>query len=133
MAEQKDRPHIRLHVYDEEIEVVVNRDDEEYYRRAAKLITERCNAYSQAYKGRKSDHTIALMTLIDIALMYQKERTHNDTSPYDNVLARLTAEIEEVPYSLLKHITNRITAEVKGVNRVLFDLTPKPTGTIEWE
>jgi len=45
----------------------------------------------------------------------------------------MTAEIEEVPYSLLKHITNRITAEVKGVNRVLFDLTPKPTGTIEWE
>ena len=95
MAEQKDRLHIRLHVYDEEIEVVVNRDDEEYYRRAAKLITERYNAYSQAYKGRKSDHTIALMTLIDIALMYQKERTHNDTSPYDNVLAKLTAEIEE--------------------------------------
>lgn len=95
MAEQKDRLHIRLHVYDDEIEVVVNRDDEEYYRRAAKLITERYNAYSQAYKGRKSDHTIALMTLIDIALMYQKERTHNDTSPYDNVLARLTAEIEE--------------------------------------
>ena len=96
MAEQnKDRLHIRLHVYDEEIEVVINRDDEVYYRNAAKLITERYNAYSQAYKGRKSDHTIALMTLIDIALMYQKERTHNDTSPYDNVLAKLTKEIED--------------------------------------
>ena len=96
MAEQnQDRLHIRLHVYDEEIEVVIKRDDEEYYRSAAKLITERYNAYSQAYKGRKSDHTIALMTLIDIALMYQKERANNDTSPYDNVLARLTAEIED--------------------------------------
>ena len=96
MAEQnQDRLHIRLHVYDEEIEVVVKREEEEFYRAAAKLITERYNAYAQAYKGRKSDHTIALMTLIDIALMYQKERTHNDTSPYDNVLARLTAEIEE--------------------------------------
>ncbi len=95
MAEQnKDRLHIRLHVYDEEIEVVINRDDEEYYRSAAKLITERYNAYSQAYKGRKSDHTIALMTLVDIALMYQKERSHNDTTPYDNVPAKLTAEIE---------------------------------------
>ena len=95
MAEQiKDKLHIRLHVYDEEIEVVINRDDEEYYRSAAKLITERYNAYSQAYKGRKSDHTIALMTLVDIALMYQKERSHNDTTPYDNVLAKLTAEIE---------------------------------------
>jgi cell division protein ZapA len=96
MAEQnQDRLHITLHVYDEEIEVVVKRDEEEYYRAAAKLITERYNAYSQAYKGRKSDHTIALMTLIDIALMYQKERANNDTSPYDNVLARLTAEIED--------------------------------------
>ena len=96
MAEQnQDRLHIRLHVYDEEIEVVIKRDDEEYYRSAAKLITERYNAYAQAYKGRKSDHTIALMSLIDIALLYQKERSHNDTSPYDNVLARLTAEMEE--------------------------------------
>ena len=96
MAEQnQDRLHIRLHVYDEEIEVVIKRDDEEYYRAAAKLITERYNAYSQAYKGRKSDHTIALMTLIDVTLLYQKERSHNDTSPYDNVLARLTAEIED--------------------------------------
>ena len=96
MAEQnKDRLHIRLHVYDEEIEVVIDRDDEEFYRAAAKLITERYNAYSGYYTGRKSDHTIALMTLVDIALMFQKERSHNDTSPYDNVLARLTAEIEE--------------------------------------
>ncbi|MBO6192338.1 MAG: cell division protein ZapA [Prevotella sp.] len=96
MAEQnQDRLHIRLHVYDEEIEVVVKREEEEFYRAAAKLITERYNAYAQAYKGRKSDHTIALMSLIDIALLYQKERSHNDTSPYDNVLARLTAEMEE--------------------------------------
>ncbi|MBQ8064980.1 MAG: cell division protein ZapA [Prevotella sp.] len=95
MPEQnQDRLHIRLHVYDEEIEVVVNREDEEYYRLAAKLITKRYNAYAQAYKGRKSDHTVSLMTLIDIALMYEKERTHNDTSPYNDVLARLTSEIE---------------------------------------
>ena len=97
MAEQnQDKLHIRLHVYDEEIEVVVKREEEEFYRAAAKLITDRFNAYSKAYKGRKSDHTIALMTLIDVALLYQKERTHNDTSPYDNVLARLTSEMEEV-------------------------------------
>ena len=96
MAEvNNEKLHIRLHVYDEEIEVTVKRSDEEYYRKAAKLITERYNAYAQAYKGRKSEHTVALMTLIDIALMYQKERSHNDTSPYDNVLAKLTAEIEE--------------------------------------
>ena len=50
-----------------------------------------------------------------------------------NTIDAMTATIEEIPYSVLKHITNRITNEVKGVNRVLYDLTPKPTGTIEWE
>ena len=50
-----------------------------------------------------------------------------------NTVDAMTASIEEIPYSLLHHIVNRITSEVKGVNRVLFDLTPKPTGTIEWE
>ena len=96
MAEaNKEKLHIRLHVYDEEIEVTVNREDEEYYRAAAKLITDRYNAYAQAYKGRKSDHTIALMSLIDIALMYQRERSKNDTQPYDDILTRLTSEIEE--------------------------------------
>ena len=94
MADQN-KLHIRLHVYDKEIEVGINREDEEFYRLAAKLITDRYNAYAQAYKGRKSEHTISLMTLVDIALLYQKERSHNDTAPYDNVLARLTAEIEE--------------------------------------
>ena len=94
MADQ-DKLHIRLHAYDEEIEVTVNREDEEYYRAAAKLITERYNAYAKVYKGRKSEHTISLMVLLDIALSYQKERIHNDTAPYDNVLARLTTEIEE--------------------------------------
>jgi cell division protein ZapA len=90
----KEKLHIRLHVYDAEIEVTINREDEEYYRAAAKLITDRYNAYSQAYRGRKSEHIIALMTLVDVALLYQKERAHNDTSPYDDILKRLTAEIE---------------------------------------
>ena len=50
-----------------------------------------------------------------------------------NTTDAMTATVEEVPYSVLKTITNRITAEVEGINRVLFDLTPKPVGTIEWE
>ena len=45
----------------------------------------------------------------------------------------MTATIEEIPYAVLHKITNRITAEVDGINRVLLDLTPKPIGTIEWE
>ena len=50
-----------------------------------------------------------------------------------NTRDAMTATIEEIPYELLHHITRRIITEVTGVNRVLYDLTPKPTGTIEWE
>jgi GMP synthase (glutamine-hydrolysing) len=50
-----------------------------------------------------------------------------------NTKDAMTATVEDVPFPLLQHITRRITTEVKGVNRVLYDLTPKPTGTIEWE
>ncbi|MBR4518926.1 MAG: glutamine-hydrolyzing GMP synthase [Victivallales bacterium] len=50
-----------------------------------------------------------------------------------NTRDAMTAAIEPIPYDLLAQITERITAEVPGVNRVLYDLTPKPTGTIEWE
>ncbi len=50
-----------------------------------------------------------------------------------NTRDAMTATVEPVPFDLLQHITARITSEVAGVNRVLFDLTPKPTGTIEWE
>ena len=50
-----------------------------------------------------------------------------------NTTDAMTATIEEIPYPILHQITYRITHEVEGINRVLFDLTPKPTGTIEWE
>lgn len=50
-----------------------------------------------------------------------------------NTVDAMTATIEEIPYALLKKITDRITSEVENVNRVLYDLTPKPCGTIEWE
>ena len=50
-----------------------------------------------------------------------------------NTIDAMTATIEPLPYDLLAKITDRILKEVKGVNRVLYDITPKPTGTIEWE
>lgn len=50
-----------------------------------------------------------------------------------NTKDAMTATVEDIPFALLTHITERIVSEVKGVNRVLYDLTPKPTGTIEWE
>ena len=50
-----------------------------------------------------------------------------------NTKDAMTATVEDVPFAVLQTITKRIITEVKGVNRVLYDLTPKPTGTIEWE
>ena len=50
-----------------------------------------------------------------------------------NTRDAMSATVERIPYDVLEKITCRITTEVKGVNRVLYDLTPKPTGTIEWE
>ena len=50
-----------------------------------------------------------------------------------NTKDAMTATVEDVPFALLQHITDRITHEVPSVNRVCYDLTPKPTGTIEWE
>ncbi len=50
-----------------------------------------------------------------------------------NTTDAMTATVEDVPFALLQHITARITAEVENVNRVLYDLTPKPSATIEWE
>ena len=50
-----------------------------------------------------------------------------------NTTDAMSATIEEIPYPLIHHITNRITHEVEGINRVMVDVTPKPIGTIEFE
>ena len=50
-----------------------------------------------------------------------------------NTVDAMTATVENIPFELMQHIVERITSEVKGVNRVLYDFTPKPSGTIEWE
>ena len=50
-----------------------------------------------------------------------------------NTKDAMSATIEEIPYAVLHKVTDRITHEVEGINRVLYDLTPKPIGTIEWE
>ena len=91
-----DKLHIRLHVYDTELSVNVPRDDEEYCRSAAKLITDTVNTYSTLFKGKKGDKDIMYMAMLDIALKYKKEGVRNDTAPFNEILGKLTSEIEEV-------------------------------------
>ena len=96
MAEEnRDKLHIRLHVYDTDISVNVFRDDEEYYRNAAKLISDTVNTYASVFKDRKSEKELLYMALIDIALRYEKESVRNDTAPYSDILGKLTSEIED--------------------------------------
>lgn len=95
MAEENNKLHIKLHVYDTDISVNVLRDDEAYYRRAAKLITDTVNTYAAVFKGRKTDKELLYMALIDIALRFEKESGCNDTAPYSDILGKLTSEIEE--------------------------------------
>ena len=68
---------------------------------------------------------------------YEQSKRERDNRKNQRVVSikevQLSATIEEIPYSVLHKITNRITSEVEGINRVLYDLTPKPIGTIEWE
>ena len=96
MADQEqEKLLIRLHIYDTDLSVKIPREDEEYYRKSGKLINDIVNSYSKIFKGRKSDKEILYMSLLDIALRYEKESGRNDTAPYHDILTRLTAEIED--------------------------------------
>lgn len=96
MAGENEKLHIRLHIYDTDMPVVIDREDEYMYREAAKDINEAVNAYSEVFKGKKSDREILYMALIDIAYNYEVEKSRNDTAPVKNILSQITSEIEEI-------------------------------------
>lgn len=85
---------IRLHVYDTDMSVKIDRADEALYRNAASLISDTVNTYAAYYKDRKGIKDILYMAMIDIALKYERELKRNDTKPFEDVMAALTAEIE---------------------------------------
>lgn len=95
MAGEKEKLHIRLHIYDTDMPVVIDRQDEYLYREAAKDINDAVNAYSEVFKGKKSDKEILYMALIDIAYNYEVEKSRNDTTPINNTLSKITSEIED--------------------------------------
>jgi hypothetical protein len=87
--------NIRLHIYDTEIMVRVPREEEALYRKGADLINELLNAYFSSFKGAKSDREITYFAMIDLALRYERQASRNDTQPYQDIMAKLTTEIEE--------------------------------------
>ena len=95
LEEKKEKIHIRLRVYDTELPVRVNRDEEEKYRNAAKLITDTINAYHNRASSGTSDKMVMYMALIDIALRYEQEIQRNDTKPYQDVISLITSEVEK--------------------------------------
>ncbi len=86
--------NIRLHIYDTEIMVRVPREDEALYRKGSELINELLNAYFSNFKGSKSDKEISYFAMIDLALRLERQLVRNDTKPYDDILLKLTSEIE---------------------------------------
>lgn len=94
MAEEKAKQHITLNVCNTAIDVYVLREDEPFYRKAATIINGTVNTYSNVYRTTKSEKEILCMAMIDIALKLQTEKTHNDTAPYDDILAKITTEVE---------------------------------------
>ena len=95
MAGEEEKLHIRLHIYDTDMPVVIDRADEFTYREAAKDINKAINAYSEIFKGKKSDKEILYKALIDITYNYEVEKMKNDTTPINDILSKITTEIED--------------------------------------
>jgi len=96
MAENnKDIFKITLNVYNRTLPVNCTREDEEKYRKSAKLITDLVNFYSSRYAGQKNDVDILYMVLIDVAMRYHKSEERNDVEPLMETLKGLTDEIED--------------------------------------
>ena len=88
--------NIKLNIYDREVELKVPREEELLYRKDAELINALLNVYYDNFKGLKEDKEITYFAMVDLGLRLQRELQRNDTKPYDDILQRLTSEIETV-------------------------------------
>ena len=101
-------------------------------RAADSIVVEEMKASGWYYKIWQS--FAVLLPVRSVGVMGD-ERTYDFTVAVRAVESRdgMTADWVKLPYDLLEKLSNRIINEVKGVNRVCFDITSKPPGTIEWE
>ncbi len=92
----EEKLRIKLHLYETDLMVNVPREEEQYYRAAAKQVTETVNTYAKIYQGKKTHNDVMYMAMLDLALRSNKLAALNDTQPLMELIAKLTQEIEEV-------------------------------------
>ena len=91
----EEKLRIKLHLYETDLMVNVPREEEQYYRAAAKQVTETVNTYAKIYQGKKPHNDVMYMAMLDLALRSNKLAALNDTQPFMELIAKLTQEIEE--------------------------------------
>ncbi len=92
---EKKQIRIRLHVYNTEIPVIIMPEEEEMYRRAAKMISDTVNTYANKYHQRYDLQTILYMSLLDVAIKFEREHERKEVDSVKDILADITKEIEE--------------------------------------
>ena len=92
----EEKLRIKLHLYETDLMVNVPREEEQFYRAAAKQVTETVNTYAKIYQGKKTHNDVMYMAMLDLALRSNKLAALNDTQPFMELIAKLTQEIEEV-------------------------------------
>lgn len=92
----EEKLRIKLHLYETDLMVNVPREEEQYYRAAAKQVTETVNTYAKIYQGKKTHNDVMYMAMLDLALRSNKLAALNDAQPFMELIAKLTQEIEEV-------------------------------------
>lgn len=92
----EEKLRIKLHLYETDLMVNVPREEEQYYRAAAKQVTETVNTYAKIYQSKKTHNDVMYMAMLDLALRSNKLAALNDTRPFMELIAKLTQEIEEV-------------------------------------
>lgn len=92
----EEKLRIKLHLYETDLMVNVPHEEEQYYRAAAKQVTETVNTYAKIYQGKKTHNDVMYMAMLDLALRSNKLAALNDTQPFMELIAKLTQEIEEV-------------------------------------
>ncbi len=90
----KEKRKLNIHLYDTDFTVYAFEEDEPHYRKGARLVTDIMNSYTQKFAGKKTEKEIQYMALIDIAVRYQQAAATVDMTPVNDLLSKLTAEIE---------------------------------------